>query len=107
MSKEAQTPHIKIYSTSWCAFCRAEKKFLDQKGVKYEDVDVEADEAAAREMIKLSGQMGVPFTVITRGDDTKVGILGFDQPRLVQELKLASTHHATPTQKSRLKRRDF
>jgi glutaredoxin len=81
-------PTIKIYSTSWCAFCKAEKQFLDGKGVKYEDVNVETDEAAAHEMIHLSGQMGVPFTVITKDDGTKVGILGFDQPRLVQELAL-------------------
>jgi alkyl hydroperoxide reductase subunit F len=80
--------HIKIYSTSWCAFCRAEKKFLDQKGLTYQAVDVEADENEAREMVKLSGQMGVPFTVITHDDGNKVGILGFDQPRLVQELGL-------------------
>lgn len=85
-TKDAQ---IKIYSTTWCGFCKAEKKFFDEKGVKYQDVDVEADEQAAREMVQLSGQMGVPFTVITHDDGRKVGILGFDQPRLVHELGLA------------------
>ena len=40
------------------------------------------DEAAAHEMIELSGQMGVPFTVITKDDDSEEHILGFDQPRL-------------------------
>lgn len=81
-------PSIKIYSTSWCSFCRAEKKFLDDKGVKYEDVNVETDEDAAHEMVHLSGQMGVPFTVITKDDGSKVGILGFDQSRLAKELAL-------------------
>jgi glutaredoxin len=89
MSKDPKAASVKIYSTSWCAFCRAEKKFLDTKGIEYHDVDVEADEKEAQEMVKLSGQMGVPFTVITHGDGTQVGILGFDQPRLTQELKLA------------------
>jgi len=82
-------PNIKIYSTTWCAFCKAEKKFLTEKGVKFEDVNVEEDEQAAHEMVHLSGQMGVPFTVITKDDGSRVGILGFDQPRLVQELGLA------------------
>jgi glutaredoxin len=82
-------PQVKVYSTSWCAFCRAEKRFLAEKGVKFQDVDVEADENEAKEMIKLSGQMGVPFTLITKDDGTKVGILGFDQPKLTSELQLA------------------
>jgi glutaredoxin len=79
---------IKIYSTDWCAFCRAEKQFFDRQGVKYEDVNVETDQAAAQEMVKLSGQLGVPFTVITHADGRRVGILGFDQPRLSSELGL-------------------
>jgi glutaredoxin len=79
---------IKIYSTTWCAFCRAEKQFFDKQGVSYQDVDVEADPAAAQEMVNLSGQMGVPFTVITHSDGRKVGILGFDQPHLAAELGL-------------------
>jgi alkyl hydroperoxide reductase subunit F len=82
-------PAVKIYSTSWCAFCRAEKRFLTQKGVKFTDVDVEADQSQAAEMVKLSGQMGVPYTVITKPDGSTVGVLGFDQPRLVAELDLS------------------
>jgi glutaredoxin len=81
--------HVKIYSTSWCAFCKAEKKFLEEKGVKFEDVNVEEDESQAKEMISISGQMGVPFTVIKKDDGSQVGILGFDQPRLTKELGLA------------------
>ena len=82
-------PNVKVYSTSWCAFCKAEKKFLTDKGVKFDDVNVETDEQAAHEMVHLSGQMGVPFTVITKDDGSRVGILGFDQPRLTQELGLS------------------
>lgn len=81
-------PTVKLYTTNWCAFCKAEKKFLTDKGVKFEDVNVEEDEQAAHEMVHLSGQMGVPFTVITKDDGSRVGIIGFDQPRLTQELSL-------------------
>jgi glutaredoxin len=81
-------PKVKIFSTTWCGFCRAEKRFLDEQKVKYEDVDVEKDEAAAHEMTHLSGQMGVPFTLITKDDGSRVGIVGFDQPHLMQELGL-------------------
>lgn len=82
-------PQIKIYSTNWCAYCRAEMRFLDEKGVKYDHVNVEEDQAAAEEMVKLSGQMGVPFTVITHDDGTKAAQLGFDQSWLTAQLKLA------------------
>lgn len=82
-------PKIQIYSTSWCAYCKAEMRFLDEKGVKYEDIDVEHDDAAARFMVEMSGQMGVPFTLITHDDGTKAGQVGFDQEWLTTQLKLA------------------
>ncbi len=79
---------IKIYSTSWCAYCKAEKNFLDGHKVPYTEVNVEDDQAAADEMVKLSGQMGVPFTTITHDDGTTTGAVGFDQAWLAAELKL-------------------
>jgi mycoredoxin len=80
--------HIKVYSTSWCSFCRAEKAYLDANGVQYEDINIETDDAAASEMMHLSGQTGVPFTVITEANGNRVGILGFDRPRLEAALGL-------------------
>ena len=82
-------PQVKVYSTSWCGFCKAEKQFLTDKGVKFEDVDVEADQAEAQKMIELSGQMGVPFTLVTHEDGRTAGVVGFNQAWLVNELKLA------------------
>ena len=80
---------IRIYSTSWCAYCKAEKQFLSEKGVEFEDVNVEEDAAAAKEMIELSNQMGVPVTRITHDDNSVAYKVGFDQDWLVDELKLA------------------
>jgi glutaredoxin 3 len=73
---------IKIYSTTWCAFCHATKQYLDKLGVKYEDIDVQSNLAAANEMVQKSGQMGVPVIDI---DGTI--IVGFDRPRIDQTLK--------------------
>lgn len=77
---------VKIYSTSTCPFCRMEKQYLDSKGIKYENVFVDDDEKSAQEMIKISGQMGVPFTVITKDDGSTTTVLGFDQEKLNQNL---------------------
>lgn len=77
---------IKIYSTTWCAFCHAAKQYFDKLGVKYQDVNVEQDMAAANEMVQKSGQMGVPVIDI---DGTI--IVGFDRSRidvLLREKKL-------------------
>jgi glutaredoxin-like YruB-family protein len=82
-------PQIKIYSTSWCAYCKAEKQFLGEKGVAFEEVNVEEDAAAAEEMVKLSNQMGVPVTRIIHDDDSVAFRVGFDQDWLESELKLA------------------
>ncbi len=60
------------------------KEFLSQRGVKYAERDVSVDRSAASEMMRLTGQMAVPVTVI--GTQT---VVGFDRPKL--EHLLATT----------------
>jgi len=52
--------NVKIYTTKTCMWCKKTKKYLNEKNVKYETVDVGEDTNAANEMIEKSGQMGVP-----------------------------------------------
>lgn len=68
---------ITVYSTSWCGFCHMAKAYFDKLGVKYKDVNVENDMAAAKTAVEKSGQMGVPVIDI---DGTI--IVGFDRPRI-------------------------
>lgn len=79
---------VKIYSTATCVFCRAEKAFLKEKGIDFEEVHADQDRAAAEELFEVSGQLGVPFTIITKDDGSVVKILGFDQPKLSEALGL-------------------
>jgi len=51
---------VKVYSTPTCPYCKLAKEFLKEKDIAYSDIDVSADPAAANEMVKKSGQMGVP-----------------------------------------------
>ncbi len=51
---------VKVYSTQTCPYCTMAKRYLDSKGLKYAEIDVSRDHAAAQEMISKSGQMGVP-----------------------------------------------
>lgn len=80
--------NITVYTTTTCPYCKLEKEYLDSKGIKYENVFVDKDSKAAEEMVKISGQMGVPFTVITKEDGSKETILGFEKDKINQALGL-------------------
>ena len=71
---------VKVYTTESCPYCRMVIAFLEKQGIGYEAVDVGRDREAAREMIRISGQRGVPVTIF----DDEV-IIGFDAKKL-QEL---------------------
>ena len=47
------------------------KDYFDSKGIKYQEIGVATDMAAQQEMIKKSGQLGVP--VIDIGGDIMTG----------------------------------
>ena len=74
---------IKIYSTPTCPYCVTLKAFLKEKGIEFKDVDVSSDNQAAEEMIKKSGQMGVPVSDIN-GEI----VVGFDKEKICKLLKL-------------------
>lgn len=63
---------VKVYSTPSCPYCKLVKDYLKETKVMYEDVDVAANPSAANEMVKVSGQMGVPVIVIN-GEKVIVG----------------------------------
>lgn len=78
---------ITVYTTATCGFCHMLKKYLDEHKFPYTEKRVDEDYSAAQEMITKSGQMGVPFTVISDSSNSEEqGILGFDVPRLQQAL---------------------
>jgi glutaredoxin 3 len=47
---------IRLFIKPYCGWCRKAERWLDDRGVEYETVDVIADETAYDEMIRLSGQ---------------------------------------------------
>lgn len=75
---------VTVYSTTWCAFCKTEKQYLDKLGVKYVAKDIEEDKAAYDELMgKIGGNFqGVPVTDIA-GEI----ILGFNRPAIDTALK--------------------
>lgn len=68
---------VTIYSTPTCPFCIMAKNFFKKNNIAYVEKNVAADQEAAQEMIKISGQMGVP--VIEIGEEI---IIGFDEQKI-------------------------
>ncbi|MBI4095104.1 MAG: glutathione S-transferase N-terminal domain-containing protein [Candidatus Liptonbacteria bacterium] len=76
---------IKIYSTPSCVYCKKAKEFFRAQNIQYEEVNVAEDEAALREMMEKSHQMGVPVIDI-EGEI----LVGYDQRRLMHALGISA-----------------
>jgi len=72
---------VLVYTTPTCGYCHQVKQYLAQQEVAYREIDVAADPQAAAEMVKLSGQRGVPVLDI----DGQV-VIGFNPTRIDQLL---------------------
>ena len=83
-------PKVTIYTTRTCPFCKMEKEYLNSKNIQYEEILVDERPEEAQKMIEMSGQLGVPFTVIKKEDDSEEKILGFDKERIDQILQITS-----------------
>ena len=55
---------VQVYTTAWCRDCRSAKEFLDEHGVVYTEVNVDADPAASAEILKRVGKRAIPQMVI-------------------------------------------
>ncbi len=53
-------PHVLIYLTPWCPYCRRALELLRSKGVEFATFDVSGDSVARRWLYQLSGQQTVP-----------------------------------------------
>ncbi len=73
---------VKVYSTPTCPYCIRVKDYLKQKNVSFQNIDVSSDNAGLDEMVKVSGQMGVPVIVV----DAEI-VVGFERDRLEELLK--------------------
>lgn len=65
---------VTVYTTPSCPWCMRVKEYLNQIHVRFNEIDVARDRAGAMEMIRKSGQRGVPVIDINGNI-----IIGFDQ----------------------------
>lgn len=72
-----------VFSTPTCSYCNQAKRYLRERGIRFRDVDVSRDAEAARDLVRRSGQQGVP--VIEIGSKM---IVGFNKPEIDRLLEL-------------------
>jgi glutaredoxin 3 len=73
---------VTIYTTPTCGYCRVAKDYFRSNHVPFTECDVSADQRKAEEMVRKSGQMGVPVIDV----HGKV-ILGFNRSEIEKTLK--------------------
>ena len=61
---------IVVYLTDWCPYCARARSLLEQKGAKFEAINLDERPEARAEMVARSGRRTVPQIFI---GDTHVG----------------------------------
>jgi glutaredoxin-like YruB-family protein len=77
---------VTVYSTPSCPWCTTLKNYLRKNGIRFTDIDVSRDQRSAEEMMRKSGQQGVPQTDINGSM-----IIGFDQKKINQLLEIKTS----------------
>lgn len=74
--------NITIFTTNTCAYCGMVKKWLGAKGLAWEEVNLDDHPERQAEAFELSGQLAVPVTVVTKQDDSREVVVGYNLAKL-------------------------
>ncbi|MCL4312957.1 MAG: glutaredoxin family protein [Actinobacteria bacterium] len=85
-SKNERRHRVLVFTTPSCPWCRKAKAYLREQHVPFREIDVSRDPSAARDLVRRSGQMGVPVIEIDGRP-----IVGFDKPVIDRLLGLAAS----------------
>ena len=85
-SSQAEKPakRVTVYSTPTCSWCNTLKTWLGKNNIRYTDIDISKDQRAAEDLVRRSGQQGVPQT-----DVNGRIVVGFDQAKLSELLEIS------------------
>lgn len=76
-------PRVVVFSTPACSWCRTLKQYLKKHDIRFKDIDVSRDNAGAGDMVRRTGQQGVPVTLINNK-----AIVGFNKAEINKLLKI-------------------
>jgi len=70
-------PRVVLFSSSSCPWCARAKNYLRQNGIRVKEIKVDKDPDAAKDVVRMTGQMGVPVLLIGRAK-----VVGFDKGKI-------------------------
>lgn len=68
---------ITIYTGTDCTWCHKTKRYLETKGLEYEEKNVSLNDEFKKEMVELTKQLSLPVLII----NDKI-VLGFDKRQI-------------------------
>jgi glutaredoxin 3 len=83
MESQKAAPRIIVFSTPNCAWCTKVKRYLRENKLRFRDVDISKDDRAAKDVVRRTGQMGVPVVLVNNKP-----IIGFNKKELDRTLKI-------------------
>ncbi|MDA3943027.1 MAG: glutaredoxin domain-containing protein [Bacteroidetes bacterium] len=84
---ETAQKRVIVYSTPTCSWCNTLKSYLRTHSIRFTDIDVSKNQSAAEQMVRRSGQQGVPQT-----DINGEVIVGFDKAKINRLLGINSNN---------------
>jgi len=83
-NQRLRNARVIVFSTPSCSWCTRVKQYLRQNQVRFKEIDVSKDEKAGKDMVRMSGQTGVPVTLVNNRP-----VVGFDKSKLDRLLDLS------------------
>lgn len=77
MPTSSTTHKVLVFTTPTCSWCQRLKAYLRERRVPFREVDVSRDTRAAQDLVRRTGQMGVPVIEIDGRP-----VVGFDKRRI-------------------------
>jgi len=74
---------VRLFTTPICPYCFTLKRFLEEKGIELEVIDVSVDLEAQKEMVEKTKQTTVPVL-----DINGEFVVGFDRKKICELLKI-------------------
>nr|MBC8193429.1 glutathione S-transferase N-terminal domain-containing protein [FCB group bacterium] len=72
-----QVKKVVMFTTPTCSHCTTAKRYLRENGIKFKEIDVSRNQKAAQDMLRKTGQQGVPQLWINNRP-----VVGFDRNRI-------------------------
>ncbi|MBL7024076.1 MAG: glutathione S-transferase N-terminal domain-containing protein [Candidatus Marinimicrobia bacterium] len=72
-----QVKKVVMFTTPTCSHCTTAKRYLRENGIKFKEIDVSRNQKAAQDMLRKTGQQGVPQLWINNRP-----VVGFDRNKI-------------------------